>query len=183
MIKFLKNVLGVAGLVSPQVAAAATIVNTFLPDNKKLTPQATGNEVIEAYNTLPANDQQSIDRRAELELAEIGASIDRLEAMVSVESVKNNTRPVVVYMMAGVVCLAVLGMMLLWGRTVWSGDADLLKSLAGSWELALVVLATPTAILRAYFGMRTNEKKARYAAATGQPIAGAVAQLMGMFRR
>ena len=183
MIKFLKNVLNVAGVVSPQVAAATTIVNTFLPNDKKLTPKATGSQVIEAYNTLPASDQQAIAQRAELELAEIGASVDRLEAMVSVESRNSNTRPLIAFMMAVVVCLAVLAMMLLWGKAVWHSDAESLQSLADSWELMLVLLATPTALLRAYFGMKTKEKKARYAAATGQPIAGAVAQLVGMFRK
>jgi hypothetical protein len=48
----------------------------------------------------------------------------------------------------------------------------------------LVLLATPTALLRAYFGMRTNEKKARYAAAIGQPVpTGIVAGLTGLLRK
>ena len=102
---------------------------------------------------------------------------------MSVESSNSNTRPLIAFMMAVVVCIAVLAMMTLWGKAVWNSDAASLQSLANSWELMLVLLATPTALLRAYFGMRTHEKKARYAAATGQPIAGAVAQLMGLFRK
>ena len=62
-------------------------------------------------------------------------------------------------------------------------NTEMLKELKESWELMLVLLGTPTALLRAYFGMRTKEKQARYAAATGQPIAGVMGGVLGLFRK
>jgi len=48
----------------------------------------------------------------------------------------------------------------------------------------LAILATPTALLRAYFGMRTTEKKSRYAAATGQPVHGGLLHTVaGLIRK
>ena len=82
------------------------------------------------------------------------------------------------------VAICVVTMMALWGKAVWSNQPESLQILSGSWELMLVLLGTPTALLRAYFGMRTNEKKARYSAATGQPIAtGIAASLSGLLKK
>jgi hypothetical protein len=86
-------------------------------------------------------------------------------------------------MMAWTVVIAVCGMMLIWAIAVVMKDSAMLKELKESWELMLVLLGTPTALLRAYFGMRTKEKHARYAAATGQPIAQAVGGLANIFKR
>lgn len=180
----LRGVVTVAGALVPGVAAAAQIVNAFLPPDKQLNTQlSTGQDVIDAYTTLSPSQQAAVDSRADTELANIQASTDKLQAMVAVETATGNTRPFIAHMMAWAVFLAVIFMMLMWGRAVWAKDALSLKQLADSWPLMLAILATPTALLRAYFGMRTQEKKARYAAVMGQPIASAVGDLMKIFNK
>jgi len=179
----LSGALNVAATMHPAVGIGAQLVNAFLPAREQLSEQATGQEVLSAYDSLSPNSQALVDQRAAVELANIQASTDKLNAMVSAEKATGNTRPFIAQMMAWAVFLAVIFMMLMWGKAVWAKDAESLKQLADSWPLMLAILATPTALLRAYFGLRTQEKKARYAAVTGQPIASAVNGLMTLFNK
>ncbi len=181
---FLSGALDVVGAFVPGVAAAAKTVNALLPDDKKLDlNRSTGQDVLDAYNGLSDSQKVQVEKQFEVEMAEIHASVDKLQAMVSAETPTANFRPRIAYMMAWAVLIAVLFMMVIWGKAVWAKDAESLKQLAESWPLMLAILGTPTALLRAYFGMRTKEKQSRYAAATGQPIANAVGGIMQMFKR
>jgi len=55
-----------------------------------------------------------------------------------------------------------------------------------SWPLLVAILGTPTALLRAYFAMRTKEKKARYDMTLGdscaQPQASVGGFISGLFK-
>ena len=183
MNKFLAGLMGVVATANPLVGGALSLVNGFLPDDKKLPAEATGEDVQNAYNGLPADAQAKVDQRAEIELASINASVDKLDAMVSVESKSGNTRPHIAVVMAWVVALAVVGLLFIIGVGVWNKDADTLEKVTTAWPLFLAILGTPTALLRAYFGLRTKEKKARYAAATGQPISGMIGSLANLIKR
>ena len=169
--KILSKVLDVTGMVVPQVAQARTLVNNFLPKPDRLGPEATGQDVVDAYSQLPVDSRNSVDQRAALEIAEIEASVDKLQAMVSVESAGSNTRPKIALMMAWVIILITLALMAILFTAVINGDSELMDAVTGLWPLALAALATPAAVVRAYFGMRTQDKKARYQAATGHPVA------------
>ena len=46
----------------------------------------------------------------------------------------------------------------------------------------VAVIGTPTALLRAYFGMRTKEKQSRYSAAAGQDMSSGLAGLVKAIR-
>jgi len=180
----LSGALDVVGAFVPGVAIAAKTVNAFLPDDAKLdVDKSTGQQVLTQYESLSPDQQQSIDKQVEVELAEINASVDKLSAMVSAETASGNTRPFIALIMAWAVFIAVILMMVMWGKAVWVNDAESLTQLTESWPLMLTILGTPTALLKAYFGMRTKEKQARYAAATGQPIADAVGGLMQLFKK
>jgi hypothetical protein len=181
---FLSGALDVVGAFVPGVAAAAKTVNALLPDDKKLDLKtSTGQDVLNAYNGLSESQQVAIEKQFEVEMAEIHASVDKLQAMVSAEIPTANMRPKIAYMMAWTVVIAVIGMMIIWFVSVVMKNTEMLKELKESWELMLVLLGTPTALLRAYFGMRTKEKQARYAAATGQPIADVVGGVMSFLRK
>lgn len=181
---FLSGALDVVGAFVPGVAAATKAVNALLPDDKKLDLNtSTGQDVLNAYNGLDENQRAIVEKQFDVEMAEINASVDKLQAMVSAETSTANMRPKIAYMMAWSVLIAVLFMMVIWGKAVWVKDAESLKQLSESWPLMLAILGTPTALLRAYFGMRTKEKQSRYAAATGQPIAGAIGGIAQIFKR
>jgi len=181
---FLNNALSAVGAVVPGVAAAAKVVNAFLSDDKKLDIKtATGKEILNAYEGMGDNERAVIEKEFEIELAEINASVDKLNAMVSAETPTANMRPNIAYMMAWAVLIAVIFMMVIWGKAVWVKDAESLKQLAESWPLMLAILGTPTALLRSYFGLRTKEKHSRYAAATGQPIEQVIGGIRQIFRK
>ncbi len=181
---FLSGALDVVGAFVPGVSAAAKTVNALLPDDKKLDLKtSTGQDVLNAYNGLDDNQRAIVEKQFDVEIAEINASENKLQAMVSAETPTANMRPKIAYMMAWTVVFAVGGVMIIWFVAVVMKNTEMLKELKESWQLMLVLLGTPTALLRAYFGMRTKEKQARYAAATGQPIAGVVGGVMGFLRK
>ena len=171
-----KRFLGGAlrALLPPQVKAVVGVVNRFLPADRQLLPDARPKEVEAAYEGLTPEQQEQVDREAEIELAEIQASADKLEAMVSVETAGSNVRPRVVQIFCWqLVANSLLAMGAIYSA-IYLGDPEMLDRLTGSWEMVLALNALPAAVIRAYFGMRSREKKARYAAATGQDIGGAI---------
>ena len=85
--------------------------------------------------------------------------------------------------MAYVVAIAVVAMVTMLMIALWGKDKDSLEQLKDAWPFALAILGRPLALLRAYFGMRTQAKKARYAAATGQQIAGFMGAIAGLLKR
>lgn len=183
MKKFLTGLLGIAASTNPLIGGALTLINSVLPADKKLPASATGQDIQVAYEELPPDVQKKIDERADIELAQIQASVDKLGHMVSVESASGNTRPHIALLMAYVVAIAVVSMVSMLLIAVWGKDKESLTQLKDAWPFVLAIIGTPIALLRSYFSMRTVEKKARYAAATGQPIAGIVGQIAGLLKR
>ena len=80
--------------------------------------------------------------------------------------------------MARVVSFTVIIFVSMWTIAIFRDQSDMVKRLSDSWPLMLTVLATPTALLRAYFGMRSREKKSRYANAIGQTQPNLVADII-----
>lgn len=184
--KWIRGATTAAGVLCPAALPVVGIINSLLPKEKHLPKDASPEHVESVYNSLGPKQQAQVMERVEVELAEIQASVDKLEAMVSVEEKATNCRPYIAMMMAGVTCLAISAAMVMWLRAVWVGDTGSLAQLKESWELMLVLLATPTALLKAYFGMRTNEKTARYQAAVGQQVqnnGGVLSNLIGAFKK
>lgn len=78
------------------------------------------------------------------------------------DSTGSSTRPMIARMMAYMIGFAVIIFTTALAYAIFNDATDTLKQLNDSWPLMLAILATPTALLRSYFGMRTKEKKARY---------------------
>jgi hypothetical protein len=182
--KIAGTALDVAGVFVPGVATAAKVINAVIGEGEQLDPEkATGRDVLAAYNQLPDSSKQYVDQEFETKMAEIQAGVDNLKSMVSAETASGNTRPFIALLMAWAVFFAVSGAVLVLGAAVTSDDSVLVEKLGDTWPLLLAILGTPTALLRAYFGLRTKEKQARYAAATGQPIADVVGGLARLFKK
>ena len=112
---FLSGALDVIGAFVPGVAAAAKTVNALLPDDKKLDLKtSTGQDILNVYNGLSESQKAAVEKQFEVEMAEINASVDKLQAMVSAETPTANMRPKIAYMMAWTVVVAVIGMMVIW---------------------------------------------------------------------
>ena len=86
-------------------------------------------------------------------------------------------------MMAKTVSFAIILFISVWVVAIFRNQEETLKQLHEAWPLMLTVLATPTALLRAYFGMRSNEKKSRYEMANGvQGKGNVITNIISAFR-
>lgn len=143
------------------------LVNDFLPAGEQLHPLATGEQVTAAIAAMPPDIKEKIlSKQYDVEIAEINADVEKVKAMAEVDKAGASTRPHIALLMAYVVAIAeVLGV------TFWAvAVLQEMMTVENSWPVLLSLLGPPMILLRAYFGDRRDEKKARYAAATGQGI-------------
>jgi hypothetical protein len=163
----IKDIIPGGGIASLVIDA----VNAFMPDDDKLPGNATGDQTLSAINRLPA-DQQAIilNRQFDVEIAEINSWSQVVESLSRADATGSSTRPEIAKMMAMVVAFAVVLAISTWSVAVLTNKGELLKNLNDSWVLVVTIVGTPTALLRAYFGLRTDEKKSRYSVAGGGPV-------------
>ena len=172
--------------VVPGGGLVVDLVNAFLPENQKLPAGATGAQAMTAISSLPADQQVIVmSKQLDVELAEINGWSQVVDSLAQADASGSSTRPDIAVMMAKVVAFAVVVAISSWAIAILTEKQALLKDLNDSWGLLLTILGTPTALLRAYFGMRSDEKKSRYSAATGGvvPQGGLIASLAGVLRR
>lgn len=169
----LKGGLGLAAAVFPPAAAAIPLVNAALDDVDRLDPAtATTDDVLAAIEKVPPERRAELELQLEQTLAR--ESVDKLAAMLGAETATANTRPAIADRMAWVIALGVGGIVVAILIATLKGDTEALDSIGASWELMAAALGIPAAVVRAYFGDRSRDKRARYAAAQGQDIGGAV---------
>lgn len=177
----------------PALAAASTLipggpvilsaVNAMLPEDEKLPEAATGQQIVDKVNSLPADQRASLmEKQLDVDIAEITAW-ERIQASLAVADTSGaSTRPYIAMMMAWLVVIETAVIVFVLAVAIWQKDDTTLTVLQEFWPLLLALIGTPTALLRAYFGMRTNEKKARYSAATGQDLTGGIVGLIKAFK-
>lgn len=140
-----------------------SLVNAFLPEDQKLPPDATGAQVQQAVSNLPPDKQaELLSKEMDVVLAEIGSWTQIQAALAAADGVGNSTRPKISERMANLVIAVTV---------IMAASAAWVCIKAGtlpSWELVTALLALPTVLLKAYFGLRTDEKMARYGTAIGQ---------------
>ena len=179
----LKTVGG--GLISTLVPGGAAIVagiNAFLPDDKKLPGNVSGIDAQNAIAALPPESLASVlEKEYDVEIEEIQGFTDRFKAMAEVDSTGNTTRPAIALMMAQVVCFTIITTVSVYCYAVITGDDSMIDSVNSGWPLIVAIIGTPSALLRAYFAMRTKEKHHKYEAVTG--IKAPVDFLAGLFKK
>jgi hypothetical protein len=144
-------------------------VNAFLPEDKKLLSDATGDQISSVVDTLPPIQQaQLLSKEYDVEIAEINSWTQIQGSLAEADKVGASTRPQISMMMAKTMCFVIILFVSVWTVVLVRSDPSV-ADVAGSWTLMLTVLGVPAALLRAYFGMRSKEKKSRYNVATGQP--------------
>ena len=155
--------------IVPGAGAVIDLINGFLPDDKKLDIETTtGTKAISAINQLPPAEQtQILSKQLDVEITEIKEWSNVISMLAEADKSSNSTRPKIAIMMSWCVTLSILIFISLWTVAITRDKVDMIKALSDAWPLMLTVLATPTALLRAYFGMRSDEKKSRYKAAQG----------------
>lgn len=167
----LRGAAGVVAYANPALGAAVAAINTFLPDSDQIPINANGKQVEAALENLPSNQQlQLLEKEIDLEIrkAETWADIQRVHN--ETDATGASTRPKIAMLMAITVCVSVLPVSFALAWAIYDNDSETIKIIdTAVWPL-LALIGTPTVLLRSYFGMRTQEKKARYAASVGKPI-------------
>lgn len=147
-------------------------INEFLPDDKKLPPAATGYQASASIYSLPPDKMAEVmTKQIDVQLKELDAEIAETNEWTKVEASLaqadasgNSTRPKIAEQMSALV----VGVTILVAfATAWT---CIDKGTMPTWELVTALLALPTVLLRAYFGLRSDEKKARYSVATGGAV-------------
>ena len=155
----------------PGSGAIIAGVNALLPKDKRLPDSATGTQVIQAVNTLSPEQQATVlVKEYDVEIAEINSWTQVQGSLAEVDKAGASTRPDIAMMMAKVVAFVIIGFSTMWMIAIYQNPTEMFESLPASWPLMLAINATPTALLRAYFGMRSKDKEKRYSAAAGQPV-------------
>jgi len=140
-------------------------VNEHLTESKRLTNDATGDEVKSRLQDLSLEKQTTLyTKQLDVEIAQEASWAQIQQAMNEADARGETTRPRIAWMMAIVVTIFIFGytvgmVMVIHG----SLKADALPS----WEQILVILAVPTALLRSYFGLRELGKQNRARVALG----------------
>lgn len=169
--------------VVPGAGVIIDLVNEFLPKDKKLPTDSTGAQVIEAANSLPPDKQAEIfSKELDVEIAEIQGWSNVMASLADADKSGNSTRPKIALMMAWVVSFTVIVFVSILAISIFRDMKEMVANLSNSWELVLVMLGTPTALLRAYFAMRTKEKKSRYNIAANQEIKSPLADIIAAFK-
>lgn len=157
-----------SGLISAFVPGGVALINGFLPEDKKLPENATGEQAQSAIDTLSPQDKAIVlSKQFDVEITQIKEHTKVIAALGEVDKTGNSTRPFIALMMAWVVVFAITGLIIMLGVAIHNKDAVTIKAIGDSWLLITALLGIPAGLLRAYFGMRTKEKQQKYEAVTG----------------
>jgi len=166
----------------PGGGAILDIVNEFT-GNKVVDNNSTGQQVKTAIEKLDPESQAKIfSRDVDLSIAEIEGWTNVQTVLAEADKAGASTRPYIARMMAWAVFLTVVALAGCFVLAIVDADTGMLDSLGDAWPAIIALLGTPTALLRAYFGLRTSEKKSRYAAASGQSIPSAMSSIASFIK-
>ena len=180
--KVIKPVGSVVGDFVPYVGPAIKAINSFMPADKQLSETATKDDIQAAVDSLPPEQKAALmEKQIELEIVKEKEWSKVVESLAAADATGNTTRPWIAKLMAGVVGFAVVIFVIMWAVAVGGNKTAMITAISNSWPMIVAILGTPTVLLRAYFGLRTEEKKARYATSTGQQHISGLAGLIGSF--
>lgn len=181
----IKNVIPGAGLV-------IDTVNAFLPEDKKIDENTTGQEAVKRINELPPNVQMELMKKElDVEIVKEEEWTKVIEALNQADASGASTRPLIAKKMANTTVYAVIISITTWGASMvmviiakWEEPLEVVSVLKDSWPFIASVLGIPSALLRAYFGMREREKKERYrmVSGTNNPVEGLIGKVKNLFK-
>lgn len=171
--------------VFPPAGVVIDMVNDFLPDDKKLPADATGNQVKTAMDALPPDKRAEIlSKEMDVEIEEIQSWTQIVQALAEVDKSGASTRPESAKMMAQILAFQLILCTSVWAIAVLWDKTEMVTRLANSWELILAFMGYPMWVIKRYFGARETDKKTRASVAMGQaPVPGGFAALASIFKR
>lgn len=175
----------VAGAVAfPPLAAALPLINAFLPPDKQLDGVATGNDILAGMAGLPQDKQDYIlDAEIDLEKTKVIEHSKIQQSLAAVDLAGKSTRPMTVTKLTNTICYVIILVVTMWAVAILAKELDMVKMITDGWPMILAIITPMLAVVRSYFGMRTDEKNTRQHMAHGhsKPLAG-MAALVGAMR-
>ena len=180
----IKNVGGAAIQVALPGTGTLIVktINELLPDDDKLPVDATGDQLNNAINKLPPEQQaQVLNKEYDIEIEQIRQSHSSLQIMLQANAVSTHTtRPKIAYQAFQVIAFSTVSIVSAWCFAVISGNVDIIKNIEQSWLFILGVITPLVTVLHAYFGVLRDETKDKFNAAQGHkvdPVGGLIGKL------
>jgi len=150
-------------------SAILSMVNEFLPDDQKLPADATGHEVSNAIQSLPADQRAAImEKQFDVDITQIKESNATARAMLEAESKStHSTRPKIAYQAFQVVASISLMIVFGWLYAITTGKADMVSAIVDGWPWVTAIILPFVGWLNSYFGILKTEHKNRLDAAGG----------------
>lgn len=155
-------------------SAVVGLVNSILPDDKKLPETATGNEVDSALQSASPEDRaRIIDHEFEVKLASIKETNETLRVMLEADKMSaHTTRPKIAYQAFQITAASTLIIVSLWAYAVAIENDKMVKTIQDGYPFIAVLLGSFITLLYAYFGVLRDEHKNRLNTISGNPSSG-----------
>lgn len=176
------------GLLASNPAGAAIMgaVNLMLPDDEQLPVNATGEQVQNAIQSLPAADRARImEKEIDVELTTIKESHSTVRTMLESDAANpHTTRPYIVKHSFHVIAVCSIVTIALWAYAVATGKDKMVKTIMDGWPFVVGILTPFVVLLRTYFGVIKQEHSDRLSAAGGStPTPSGLAGLISMIKK
>lgn len=155
-------------------------VNEFLPKEHRLPNTATGDDVENALNTLPAEQRAKVmEKEFDVKITDIEQRGKTVRAMLEADAMaKHTTRPYVIKHSFHLVAVVTLAITTAWFIGVVKSDEALVEAVMSGYPFILTLTAPFVWMLKAYFGILRDEDRTRRDAANGLPTSGGVRGFM-----
>ena len=157
----LKRVGGIAlSVACPQAAKLIDEVNELLPSDKQLPSDATGSQVEEAVmeNLSPEQQASVMNKKLDVELAEIRGHSTDLKTLADVDKTGNSTRPLCALIAMWLLVFEIVVLTVMIGVAIGNDAVASLKAIKDFWPIFTVMLGIPAGIVTRYFGKRSKDK-------------------------
>lgn len=175
----------IAGAVAyPPLAAALPLINAFLPPDKRFDNVATGNDILAGMAGMPIDQQNMIlEAEIDLEKTKVIEHSKIQQALAAVDMTGNSTRPMTVVKLTNAVCYVIVLVVTMWAVAIFASELEMVGMITDGWPMILAIITPMLAVVRSYFGMRTDEKNTRQHVAHGysRPLQG-IAAVVGAMR-
>lgn len=171
LLDILKTVGG--GIVKSVIPGSGIIgaVNEILT-GKKLSNDATGDDVSRAISQLPEGDRiKLLDREFDVKIEKLKT----IQAMLTADATApHSTRPYIAKHSFHIIGFVTVIVIVMWAVAVGTSDETMIKAVMDGWPFILALSAPLVVLLKAYFGVLEEERKTKLNAANGQitPLGG-----------
>lgn len=173
LLDIVKNVgSAIISNVVPGGGMIVDVINDLLPDDQKLSKNATGSDINNAISKLPPEDQARImEKEFDVDMTQIKESHSTVRAMLE-SDVQNQhtTRPYIAKQSFHVIAVTIVITVLMWAYGVYKQDSAMVKEIMDGWQFILAIIAPLVVLLHAYFGVLRSEHKNKLDAANGAAV-------------